>query len=262
MLIPEAWADREDISDAVRSLYNYCNCVMEPWDGPAAIAATDGRWVIAGMDRNGLRPMRFSETKDGLLFVGSESGMVPIAVVAALGKDRQRQRVALMSRMGLAAHPDQLVTKQALTTIGKGRHFHQGQVQLALGHQCCQVMGAVIADHFQTGLRVAQHEALQQRDKAAGGVLVMGTEAHLAAHIGMLEAAENTVMQVEQLLGTRLQLLPGRSQPDPVLTALQQFGRHQGFQPRELHADGRGRAMQALGRSGQVQGLGDHDKGA
>ncbi len=79
MLIPEAWADREDISDAVRSLYNYCNCVMEPWDGPAAIAATDGRWVIAGMDRNGLRPMRFSETKDGLLFVGSETGMVPIA---------------------------------------------------------------------------------------------------------------------------------------------------------------------------------------
>ena len=79
MLIPEAWADREDISDAVRSLYNYCNCVMEPWDGPAAIAATDGRWIIAGMDRNGLRPMRFSETKDGLLFVGSETGMVPIA---------------------------------------------------------------------------------------------------------------------------------------------------------------------------------------
>ncbi len=79
MLIPEAWADRDDISDAVRSLYSYCNCVMEPWDGPAAIAATDGHWVIAGMDRNGLRPMRFSETKDGLLFVGSETGMVPLA---------------------------------------------------------------------------------------------------------------------------------------------------------------------------------------
>ena len=79
MLIPEAWMDREDISDEVRALYNYCNCVMEPWDGPAAIAASDGRWVIAGMDRNGLRPMRFSETKSGLFFAGSETGMVPIA---------------------------------------------------------------------------------------------------------------------------------------------------------------------------------------
>ncbi len=78
MLIPEAWADRSDLSDEVRALYLYCNCVMEPWDGPAAIAASDGRWVIAGMDRNGLRPLRFSETTDGLLFVGSETGMVPI----------------------------------------------------------------------------------------------------------------------------------------------------------------------------------------
>ncbi len=49
---------------------------MEPWDGPAALAATDGRWVIAGMDRNGLRPQRYAVTADGLLFVGSETGMV------------------------------------------------------------------------------------------------------------------------------------------------------------------------------------------
>ena len=51
---------------------------MEPWDGPAALAATDGRWVIAGMDRNGLRPMRYTLTADGLLVVGSETGMVPL----------------------------------------------------------------------------------------------------------------------------------------------------------------------------------------
>ena len=51
---------------------------MEPWDGPAAIAATDGRWVIAGMDRNGLRPLRYTITADGLLIVGSETGMVKL----------------------------------------------------------------------------------------------------------------------------------------------------------------------------------------
>ena len=59
-----------------RAMYSYANAVMEPWDGPAAIAATDGRWVIAGMDRNGLRPQRFALTEDGLLFSGSEAGMV------------------------------------------------------------------------------------------------------------------------------------------------------------------------------------------
>ena len=57
-------------------MYAYANAVMEPWDGPAAIAATDGRWVIAGMDRNGLRPQRYAVTKDGLVCVGSETGMV------------------------------------------------------------------------------------------------------------------------------------------------------------------------------------------
>ena len=61
--------------DSHRAMYSYANAVMEPWDGPAALAATDGRWVIAGMDRNGLRPMRYALTDDGMLFVGSETGM-------------------------------------------------------------------------------------------------------------------------------------------------------------------------------------------
>ena len=51
---------------------------MEPWDGPAAICAYGGRWVIAGMDRNGLRPLRYAVTNDGLLIVGSEAGMVTV----------------------------------------------------------------------------------------------------------------------------------------------------------------------------------------
>ena len=51
---------------------------MEPWDGPAALAAYDGRWVMAGLDRNGLRPLRYSISKDGVLAVGSETGMCPM----------------------------------------------------------------------------------------------------------------------------------------------------------------------------------------
>jgi glutamate synthase (NADPH/NADH) large chain len=62
----------------MRALYDYCNSVMEPWDGPAGIAAYDGRWAIAGLDRNGLRPLRYALTADGILAVGSETGMCPL----------------------------------------------------------------------------------------------------------------------------------------------------------------------------------------
>ncbi|MEL7263047.1 MAG: glutamate synthase central domain-containing protein, partial [Pseudomonadota bacterium] len=63
---------------AWRDMYSYCNSVMEPWDGPAALAMTDGRWVCAGLDRNGLRPMRYVVTEDGMVIAGSETGMVPL----------------------------------------------------------------------------------------------------------------------------------------------------------------------------------------
>jgi len=79
LLIPEAWSKRASIMPEEHSaLYAYCNSVMEPWDGPAAIAAFDGRWAIAGLDRNGLRPMRYALTADNILTVGSEAGMCPL----------------------------------------------------------------------------------------------------------------------------------------------------------------------------------------
>ena len=78
LLMPPAWSNRITMPQAHQDLFSYCNCVMEPWDGPAAVVAGDSRWVVAGMDRNGLRPMRYSRTHDGLLVVGSETGMVPL----------------------------------------------------------------------------------------------------------------------------------------------------------------------------------------
>jgi glutamate synthase (NADPH/NADH) large chain len=88
VLIPESWSNQTAMPESHRALYSYCNCIMEPWDGPAAVAATDGRWVIAGMDRNGLRPLRYTITDDGLVFVGSEAGMVPLAEAHILKKGR------------------------------------------------------------------------------------------------------------------------------------------------------------------------------
>jgi glutamate synthase (NADPH/NADH) large chain len=88
MLIPPAWSQRMAMPQAHKDLFSYCNCVMEPWDGPAAVVATDSRWVVAGMDRNGLRPMRYSRTRDGLLVVGSETGMVPLPEMDIVEKGR------------------------------------------------------------------------------------------------------------------------------------------------------------------------------
>ena len=79
MLVPESWSKQAiELPQTWRDMYSYCNSVMEPWDGPAALAMTDGRWVCAGLDRNGLRPMRYVVTSDGMLIAGSEAGMVPL----------------------------------------------------------------------------------------------------------------------------------------------------------------------------------------
>ncbi|MET0337316.1 MAG: glutamate synthase large subunit, partial [Caulobacter sp.] len=81
LLMPEAWNGKteEQMPASHQALYSYCNAVMEPWDGPAAVCATDGRWVVAGKDRNGLRPLRVSYTDDGLVIMGSEAGMCGVA---------------------------------------------------------------------------------------------------------------------------------------------------------------------------------------
>ena len=79
MLIPDAWSKRrKTIPKTHQHLFNFLNSTIEPWDGPAAIAATDGQWIIAATDRNGLRPLRYTISKDKLLFAGSETGMIPI----------------------------------------------------------------------------------------------------------------------------------------------------------------------------------------
>ena len=79
MLIPDAWSKKnKTLPKNHQQLFNFLNSTMEPWDGPAAIAATDNEWIIAAQDRNGLRPLRYTITKDKLLFAGSETGMIPL----------------------------------------------------------------------------------------------------------------------------------------------------------------------------------------
>ncbi len=116
MLVPESWSKQAtELPESWRDMYSYCNSVMEPWDGPAALAMTDGQWVCAGLDRNGLRPMRYVVTGDGMLIAGSEAGMVPIdeATVVEKGALGPGQMIAVDMAQGRLYRDVELKNKLA-----------------------------------------------------------------------------------------------------------------------------------------------------
>ncbi|MEN8896955.1 MAG: glutamate synthase large subunit, partial [Yoonia sp.] len=111
MMVPEAWSQQAvEMKKPWQDMYGYCNAVMEPWDGPAALAMTDGRWVCGGLDRNGLRPLRYVVTGDGLLIAGSEVGMVQIdeATVVEKGALGPGQMIAVDMTAGRLFHDEEL----------------------------------------------------------------------------------------------------------------------------------------------------------
>jgi glutamate synthase (NADH) len=77
-MVPEAWQNDKTMSDEKRDFYQWAACVMEPWDGPALISFTDGRYIGAILDRNGLRPSRFYITRDNILVMASEVGVYDV----------------------------------------------------------------------------------------------------------------------------------------------------------------------------------------
>jgi glutamate synthase domain-containing protein 1 len=97
MLVPEAWDGNPELDDRVRDFYRYHSCLLEPWDGPAGIIFTDGRMVGAGLDRNGLRPLRYLVSSDGLAVCASEIGLVdlPEGVTAEYGMLGPGQMIAV-----------------------------------------------------------------------------------------------------------------------------------------------------------------------
>ena len=112
MLVPEAWSKlATKMPQAWLDMYSYSNAVMEPWDGPAALAMTDGRWVCGGLDRNGLRPMRYVVTGDGMLIAGSEAGMVPPDEASVIEKG--------------ALGPGQLIA----VDMAKGTLYHDSEIK-------------------------------------------------------------------------------------------------------------------------------------
>ena len=88
MLIPEPWSNHESMDEERRAFYQYHSCLMEPWDGPASMGFTDGKQIGAILDRNGLRPSRFYVTRDGLVIMASEAGVLDIPADQIVQKGR------------------------------------------------------------------------------------------------------------------------------------------------------------------------------
>ncbi|MEK6302631.1 MAG: glutamate synthase large subunit [Acidobacteriota bacterium] len=107
-LIPEAYENSVEMDSRLRAFYEYSSCVMEPWDGPAAVAFTDGKLVGAALDRNGLRPARYVLTSDGCVIVTSEAGAVAhdIETVTEKGRLGPGEMIAVDTERGLLLRND------------------------------------------------------------------------------------------------------------------------------------------------------------
>ena len=88
LMVPEAWQKHKHMAQAKREFYEYNSCIMEPWDGPASIAFTDGKYIGAVLDRNGLRPSRYYETHDDRVIMASEVGTIPVDPANVRSKGR------------------------------------------------------------------------------------------------------------------------------------------------------------------------------
>ncbi len=132
MMIPEAYRNREDLPDYLKGFYAFHSCLMEPWDGPASVAFTDGRVVGATLDRNGLRPGRWVETTDGHVVLGSESGLLDIAPerVRRLGR-LQPGKLFLVDLQSGRIVEDEEVKREVATHRPYGEWFERNAVRFA-----------------------------------------------------------------------------------------------------------------------------------
>ena len=133
MMIPEAWENDPDMdAGRARAFYRFHASLMEPWDGPAAVAFTDGTMVGAVLDRNGLRPGRWWRTADGLVVLGSEAGVLDLDPATVVAKGRlQPGRMFLVDT---AAGPDRRTTTRSRPSWPPpqpyGEWLHAGLIDL------------------------------------------------------------------------------------------------------------------------------------
>lgn len=113
MMVPEPWESHEGMNDEKRAFYEYHSCLMEPWDGPAAVCFTDGRSIGAVLDRNGLRPCRYYITSDDRVIMASEAGVLPVAPEQVVKKGRlQPGKMFLLDMEHQRIIPDQEIKQE------------------------------------------------------------------------------------------------------------------------------------------------------
>ena len=131
MLIPEAWSGNPDMDEEKRAFYEYHASLMEPWDGPAAIAFTDGKVIGATLDRNGLRPGRYIVTNDDLVVLASEAGVIEVPATEVRKKGRlQPGRMFLVDTVQGRIISDAEIKKELAARQPYGEWIKQQQVTM------------------------------------------------------------------------------------------------------------------------------------
>ena len=131
VLVPEAWAGNALMDGARRAFYEYNACVMEPWDGPSAIAFTDGVQIGATLDRNGLRPARYTVTHDGLVVLASETGTIEFDPERVKERGRlQPGRIFLVDTEKGAVISDDEVKAEICAAHPYGAWLKEGRIEL------------------------------------------------------------------------------------------------------------------------------------
>jgi glutamate synthase (ferredoxin) len=156
MMIPEPWSNHESMSDEKKAFYEFHSCLMEPWDGPASMAFTDGARIGASLDRNGLRPSRYYVTKDDMVIMASEVGVLDIAPERVLQKGRlQPGRMFLIDTEEGRIVADEEI-KEKISTAQPYRHWlNKNLIKLADLNDTDEV-------------RRTNHDTLLQRQQAFG----------------------------------------------------------------------------------------------
>ncbi|WP_409070408.1 glutamate synthase large subunit [Aliifodinibius sp. S!AR15-10] len=158
MMIPEPWEGYEDMDEDKKAFYKYHSCLMEPWDGPASIAFTDGKMVGATLDRNGLRPSRYYVTRDDMVVLASEVGVLDIPPEEVVQKERlQPGRMLLIDTEEGRIISDEEIKKQIAT-----EHPYKEWLD----------KNFVTFDNITNGLKLKEpevsHEAVVHRQKVFG----------------------------------------------------------------------------------------------
>ncbi len=156
MLIPEAWDGDPTMPEDVRAFYEFHASLMEPWDGPAAVAFTDGRVIGAKLDRNGLRPGRFLVTHDGLVIMASEAGVLPVAPERVRMKGRlEPGKMLLVDTERKRLIPDAEIKEQLAARQPYAQWLKENRITL---------------DHLPApaNVRTINHETLRMRQRAFG----------------------------------------------------------------------------------------------